>query len=157
MTNVNVEPEEFCRFWIDSASQNVYKKEAGGRSSMKTLTKHRELILDNLRKRRDHPTAKMVFDATKESIQKISFATVYNSLEYLVNAGYVKKLNIDSDSARFDGVLEPHSHLICSKCGKILDIPALKLAGDGDFESMDFHAEDVTINITGRCKGGCKD
>lgn len=122
---------------------------------MRTLTRHRELVLRNLQERRDHPTAKMVFDATKDSVEKISFATVYNSLEYLVNAGFIKKLNIDSESARYDAILEPHSHLICSQCGKILDIPSLKLAGDGQFERMNFLAEEVAINVIGRCKGDC--
>lgn len=118
---------------------------------MKTLTKHRELILKNLQERRDHPTAKMVFDGTKDSVKKISFATVYNSLEYLVGSGLVKKLNIDSESARYDAILEAHSHLICSDCGKILDIPALKLEGNGDFSEYNFQAQEVSINIVGKC------
>ncbi len=118
---------------------------------MKTLTKHRELILKNLQERRDHPTAKMLFDGTKDSVKKISFATVYNSLEYLVGSGLVKKLNIDSESARYDAILEAHSHLICSDCGKILDIPALKLEGNGDFSEYNFHAQEISINIVGKC------
>lgn len=122
---------------------------------MKTLTKHRELVLKNLQSRGDHPTAKMVFDATKDATGKISFATVYNSLEYLVNCGYIKKLNIDSESSRYDAVLEPHSHLICSDCGRIQDIPSLRLAGEDGIENMNFEIEDVTINIIGRCKSGC--
>jgi Fur family peroxide stress response transcriptional regulator len=119
---------------------------------MKTLTKHRDLILKNLQERTDHPTAKMVFDGAKSSVNKISFATVYNSLEYLVSAGLVKKLNIDSESARYDAMLDPHSHLICSECGKIIDIPALKLAGDGNFDDYHFQAKEITINVIGRCK-----
>lgn len=122
---------------------------------MKTLTKHRELILKNLRERRDHPTAKMVFESTKNLAKKISFATVYNSLEYLVKAGLVKKLNIDSESARYDAILEPHSHLICTECGKIMDIPALKLANEIGNNEYDFDVKDITINVMGRCKGGC--
>lgn len=122
---------------------------------MKTLTKHRELIFNNLLSRRDHPTAKMVFESTKDSVKRMSFATVYNSLEYLVQIGLVKKLNIDSESARFDAVLEPHSHLICSECGKIIDIPALKLAGEDGFDRLDFEVQDITINVIGKCKMGC--
>jgi Fur family transcriptional regulator, peroxide stress response regulator len=123
---------------------------------MKTLTKHRELVLKNLQDRRDHPTAKMVYDATKHSSGKISFATVYNSLEYLVKTGFIKKLNIDSESARFDAVLEPHSHLICTECGMIKDIPSLKLDGENGISKMDFEIQDVSINVIGRCKNNCK-
>ncbi|MCC5814512.1 MAG: transcriptional repressor [Leptospira sp.] len=123
---------------------------------MKTLTKHREMVLKNLQDRRDHPTAKMVYDTTKDSYGKISFATVYNSLEYLVKTGFIKKLNIDSESARYDAVLEPHSHLICSECGMIRDIPSLKLAGENGISKMDFEIQDVSINVIGRCKNSCK-
>ncbi len=123
---------------------------------MKTLTKHRELILKNLRERRDHPTAKMVFESTRGSVSKMSFATVYNSLEYLVRAGYVRKLNIDSESARYDAVMEPHSHLICTECGKIIDIPSLKVVGEDGIQAMNFQIEDVTVHVMGRCMGGCR-
>ncbi|WCL50473.1 Fur family transcriptional regulator [Leptospira sp. GIMC2001] len=119
---------------------------------MKTLTKHRELIYNDLQIRRDHPTAKMVFDTAKNNVSKISFATVYNSLEYLVNQGMLKKVNINSDSARYDAVLEPHSHLICQTCGSIKDIPAMQLADMSPIQSEDFQISDVIVNIIGYCK-----
>ena len=44
---------------------------------MKSLTKHRKVILENLKNRYDHPTAKMVYDSARELTEKLSFATVY--------------------------------------------------------------------------------
>ncbi|XDD45196.1 Fur family transcriptional regulator [Leptospira sp. WS39.C2] len=118
---------------------------------MKALTKHRELILQDLRDRHDHPTAKMVFESVRDKADKISFATVYNSLEYLVEHNLVNKLNIESESVRYDAFLEDHSHLICHSCGTVLDVPALQLSEKTDWMGMGFEADHIDIVVSGTC------
>lgn len=118
---------------------------------MKALTKHRELIFNDLKERKDHPTAKMVFESVRGKADKISFATVYNSLEYLVEHKMVNKLNIESDSVRYDAFLDDHSHLLCSDCGKILDVPPLKLSADTDWQGLGFQVKHVDIVVSGTC------
>ncbi|MCG6142228.1 Fur family transcriptional regulator [Leptospira mtsangambouensis] len=118
---------------------------------MKALTKHRELIFNDLKERKDHPTAKMVFESVRGKADKISFATVYNSLEYLVEHKMVNKLNIESDSVRYDAFLDDHSHLLCSDCGKILDVPPLKLSVDTDWQGLGFQVKHVDIVVSGTC------
>lgn len=122
---------------------------------MKKLTKHRKIILDDLAERRDHPTAKMVFDSVRLHNNKISFATVYNSLEYLVTEGLVKKLNIESESVRYDGVLESHIHLICKKCGTVFDFPNIDLSNTIDTSKIQFSTEEITVTVKGLCNN-CK-
>ncbi|MGJ4733973.1 Fur family transcriptional regulator [Leptospira levettii] len=122
---------------------------------MKALTKHRELILQDLKVRHDHPTAKMVFESVRDKADKISFATVYNSLEYLVGHKLVNKLNIESESVRYDAFLDDHSHLICHSCGTILDVPALKLDESTDWKAMGFVADHIDIVVSGTCSS-CK-
>ncbi|EMY69466.1 Fur family transcriptional regulator [Leptospira vanthielii] len=118
---------------------------------MKALTKHRELIFNDLRERKDHPTAKMVFESVRGKADKISFATVYNSLEYLVEHKMVNKLNIESDSVRYDAFLDDHSHLLCTECGKVLDVAPLKLSADTDWQGLGFQVKHVDIVVTGTC------
>lgn len=108
-----------------------------------------------MKNRKDHPTARMVFDTVKEETDRISFATVYNTLEYLVDHGYVKRLNIDSDSCRYDACLDNHAHLLCNECGCVIDVPPLNIAESIRFEDYDFFPEEVTISVTGTC-GYCK-
>ncbi|GBF49647.1 FUR family transcriptional regulator [Leptospira ryugenii] len=120
---------------------------------MKTLTKHRELIYQDLAQRFDHPTAKMVFESVRSKADRISFATVYNSLEYLVDRGMVNKLNIESDSVRYDACVSSHSHVICQKCGKIIDVPTLQLQENQvDFDSLGFSVQKVDTVVVGVCK-----
>jgi Fur family peroxide stress response transcriptional regulator len=120
---------------------------------MKNLTRHRKLILENLKNRLDHPTAKMVYDSVRETTEKFSFATVYNSLEYLVSQGFIKKLDIDSGSARYDGMLENHMHFICKKCGEVFDLPQPELSSCLSANQEFFYeTKDVSITIRGICK-----
>jgi Fur family peroxide stress response transcriptional regulator len=119
---------------------------------MKNLTRHRNIILENLQSRLDHPTAKMVYDSARQKTEKLSFATVYNSLEYLVSVGLVKKLDIDSQSARYDAMLNAHSHLVCKSCGEVFDLPAIDISDRLQDSGIQFSPEDVSITIRGICK-----
>lgn len=120
---------------------------------MKNLTRHRKVILENLQSRMDHPTAKMVYDSARHIADKLSFATVYNSLEYLVEQGFIKKLDIDSGSARYDAMLANHMHFICKSCGEVLDLPSSDLTGcipqDPRFT---FEESDISVTIRGICQ-----
>lgn len=119
---------------------------------MKKLTRHRKVILENMQSRSDHPTAKMVYDSVRDNVESLSFATVYNSLEYLFNNGYIKKLDLSSESAHYDAILEKHSHLICKSCGLVLDYPAIDISDKLYSLSQEFTPEDVAITIRGICK-----
>jgi Fur family peroxide stress response transcriptional regulator len=118
---------------------------------MKNLTRHRKIILENMKSRMDHPTAKMVYDSARNITDKLSFATVYNSLEYLVEAGLIKKLDIDSESARYDAMLDSHAHLICKSCGAVKDHPNEDLIQQMKISNFQFHSEDISITIRGNC------
>ena len=118
---------------------------------MKNLTRHRKIILENMKSRMDHPTAKMVYDSARILTDKLSFATVYNSLEYLVEAGLIKKLDIDSESARYDAMLHNHAHLICKSCGKVMDHASEEMTNTMKLENFYFHPDEVSITIRGTC------
>lgn len=123
---------------------------------MKNLTRHRKIILENLKCRMDHPTAKMVYDSARHFTDKLSFATVYNSLEYLVSEGLIKKLDIDAGSARYDAMLDNHMHFICKSCGEVFDLPQVDLSHcilpDDRFS---YESSEISVTIRGVCKS-CK-
>lgn len=86
------------------------------------LTPQRLAILEFLENTREHPSAEDIYNALKERYPSISFATVYNTLEVLIEKGLVKELGLDSSKKRFDPHLHHHHHFICKKCGKIVDV-----------------------------------
>jgi Fur family peroxide stress response transcriptional regulator len=120
---------------------------------MGDLTAHRQTVLEVVQMSKDHPTARMVFDRALKRAPKLSFATVYNSLKYLAEQGLVRQFNFGEDSARYDGTLARHDHLICRKCGRVEDFTRITPPRVGsDFAvPKGFKVEELSIQLTGTC------
>ncbi len=86
------------------------------------LTKQREVVLRVIRTAESHLTANEVFVHAKELLPSISFATVYNSLRYLKDAGHIAEIQFGNGASRFDRMTHRHDHAICTACGKLVDI-----------------------------------
>jgi Fur family peroxide stress response transcriptional regulator len=86
------------------------------------LTPQRIAILDYLEGNKSHPSAEQVYRHISKQFPSISYATVYNVLNVLVQLGFIKELSIDPDKKRFDPDTSQHHHLICVKCKKIIDV-----------------------------------
>jgi Fur family transcriptional regulator, peroxide stress response regulator len=86
------------------------------------LTKQREVVLRVIRDSYDHMTANDVFGAAKQLLPGISFATVYNSLRFLKEAGHIAEIQFGNGASRFDRMTTRHDHAICTECGKLADI-----------------------------------
>src|SRR4028118_395972 len=86
------------------------------------LTKQRAAILQVIREANEHLTANGVFENAKRILPGISFATVYNSLRYLKEAGHIGEISFGNGASRFDAMTARHDHAICTKCGKLVDM-----------------------------------
>ena len=84
-------------------------------------SKHRDRILELLRSTDSHPTADWVYEQLKKENPQLSLGTVYRNLTILAEMGLAKKIHFGSTYDRFEANTEPHYHLICELCGKILD------------------------------------
>jgi len=86
------------------------------------MTHQREVILDELGKCKNHPTADSLYERVKKRLPRISLATVYRNLEILSEAGMIKKLEISGRQKRFDWDLEQHDHIYCIQCHRVDNI-----------------------------------
>lgn len=99
------------------------------------MTRQRRVILEQVRRMHDHPTADEVYRAVRGRLPHVSLATVYRSLEALSQAGMLHTVRLAGDQMRFDGTMENHYHVRCVQCGKVEDVaaesfpPLEKLAG----------------------------
>lgn len=91
-------------------------KESGVR-----ITPQRYAVLEYLLTSMSHPTADEIYRALEDKFPNMSVATVYNNLRVLKNIGIVKELTYGDDSSRFDSNLTEHYHILCEKCGTIVD------------------------------------
>ena len=85
-------------------------------------SRQRESIKENLMNRYDHPTAETVYLDVKKDYPNISLGTVYRNLSLLAELGEIRKLTNYGGADRYDGHIYPHSHFICTECGKIMDL-----------------------------------
>jgi Fur family transcriptional regulator, peroxide stress response regulator len=118
---------------------------------MKTV--QRNSIHNYLKNSTSHPTAKDIYMAvSKKDKDIISLATVYNTLAMMKRRGLVRELAIPNfDQKRYDPVVTPHAHLICSDCGKIADVALPLHLGISDEHKQGFHIQDSEINFYGLC------
>lgn len=87
------------------------------------MTPQRHAILEYLVGSLSHPTADEIYKALEDKFPNMSVATVYNNLRVFKEIGLVKELTYGDTSSRFDYVTTDHYHVICEKCGKIVDFP----------------------------------
>ena len=117
------------------------------------LTRQREAILQVVRKREDHPTANEIFQDALQLLPTISYATVYNSLRFLKEAGLVHEIKFGDSASRYDRETGRHDHAICNDCGKLVDFDLpeaseiLRVAA----RKSKFKPESVHVTLRGLC------
>jgi Fur family transcriptional regulator, ferric uptake regulator len=124
-------------------------------------TRQRQVMLDELRKLKTHPTAAELYDLAKRKLPRLSLGTVYRNLELLSRAGTVLKLDMSGREARFDGNADPHMHVRCMVCGRVhdvFDVPMESFVGEyktlHGYEIVGFRME--FIGVCPECRGSTK-
>ena len=84
------------------------------------MTVNAKRILDIVNASTAHPTAEDIYRELIARGEKMSLATVYNSLSRLYEKGQVRKIPMDGAPDRYDKT-KRHDHLVCEKCGAISD------------------------------------
>jgi Fur family peroxide stress response transcriptional regulator len=95
----------------------------------KKHSRKREAILTLIRSSKTHPGAQWVYEQLKPRIPGLSLGTVYRNIGLFRNEGLVASLGVVNGEERFDGTVEPHPHAVCTRCGRVEDLPAGFLAG----------------------------
>lgn len=117
------------------------------------LTPQREAVLKVIRDRDDHPTANEIFQAARLRLPAISYATVYNSLRFLKEAGLVHEISFGDGASRYDRETDRHDHAICNDCGKLVDfdLPQAAELIQAAARKSKFKAESVHLTLRGQC------
>lgn len=83
----------------------------------------RVAILNYLHNHHTHPTADEIFRSLRETVPTLSLTTVYNTLRLFADKGVCLSLTINEKQVCYDVNTMPHGHFLCSRCGKVYDIP----------------------------------
>lgn len=122
-------------------------------------TAQRIAIYDFVKDNRSHPSVKEIYQHVSGRLSNISVTTVYNTMDLLKKRGHVMELpiTIHGEGRRFDSNISPHDHLICTSCGRVVDIEvdvdhALLL---NESQQRGFDVNKISINVFGICPA-CK-
>src|SRR5258708_5237836 len=118
------------------------------------VTPQRLAIIKVLLDSGDHPRADAIFAAVRLQHPHISLATVHRTLETLCAIGEARKVTMLHDSARYDGNITPHHHVVCIKCRRIRDIeiPELDRVLQGRSELGEFTVLGSSLEIQALCE-----
>ena len=96
------------------------------------ITPQRIAVIEEIIKDRGHRDSEAIYLAIKSSNIHVSRATVYRTLDILVQNQFVRKLNIGDGGALYESKIDSlhHDHLICDTCGKIVEFM------DSDIENL---------------------
>lgn len=74
-----------------------------------------------------HVTAESLFDAASQADEKVSLATVYNTLRAFCDAGLMREITVDGSKSYFDTNMTDHPHFYWEDSAKLTDAPAEQL------------------------------
>ena len=130
----------------------------GEQGGARALTRQREAVLGVIRESENHLTAGEIYEAARRRLPSISYATVYNSLKYLKEAGLVSEISFGNGASRYDRETERHDHALCTACGKLVDFD-LTVSSDlvrAAVRKTRFKPETIHLTLRGLCPD-CRD
>ena len=84
-------------------------------------TRQRGAILDVFLALTGHITSDELFQRVRAEHPNIGYTTVYRTMKLLCDAGLATEHHFDDGIARFEIAHEHHDHLVCTRCGKIIE------------------------------------
>jgi len=85
-------------------------------------SRKRQAIYELLLSTKEHPSAEWIYNNLKSDYPDLSLGTVYRNLKLLEKNGTVRSVAVVDGCERYDALMSPHSHFVCSKCGRVIDV-----------------------------------
>lgn len=119
------------------------------------LTQEREEIVQAFFRLDKHVEAEEFLLQMRESGSGVSRATIYRTLDLLVQAGLARKVRLGTDHYHFEHVLGrgQHEHMICLECERIIEWydPELEALIHENVEEHRFVARRYSLQVFGLC------
>src|ERR1043165_7016263 len=115
----------------------------------------RDLIVNVFLKQEGHLSADDLVDLIRKEDQRISRATVYRTLQWMVDAGIARKVDFGEGRFRFEqSYRQPrHFHLICKTCHRSFEFLSSDIEASVEevAAARGFSASQSVVQIYGTC------
>jgi len=119
------------------------------------VTQERLALLDEIFSTKEHLDADDLLARMKAKKRKVSRATVYRTLDLLVQCGLVRKSRLGSEHYFYEKVQpgKRHDHMVCTHCGKVLEFwdPEIDERQRQICQDHGFRPSFYSIQIQGLC------
>jgi len=121
------------------------------------FTKQRELVLKFLYENNGHFTPEDIYTLLKEQYPdvNIGIATVYRTLTLLETSQIASSISFGVQGKKYElGLKKHHDHLICTKCGTIIEFfdETIEKKQEEIAKKFNFKMNDHTMKIIGLCE-----
>lgn len=127
------------------------------RESDLRITPQRRSLIEQIVRMPAHFSAEDLLRVLREREVDVSRATLYRLLPTLEHLGVLREVLYGEEHSHYEVVQAPeecHGHLICKRCGQIIDFvcPAVEGAIVGVCQEHHFEHRAHTLEITGLCE-----
>ncbi|MGB5506536.1 MAG: transcriptional repressor [Sulfurovum sp.] len=121
------------------------------------FTKQRELVLKFLYENDGHFTPEDIYTLLKDQYPdvNIGIATVYRTLTLLETSHIASSISFGVQGKKYEiGLKKHHDHLICTKCGAIIEFfdETIEKRQEEIAKKFNFQMTDHTMKIIGLCE-----
>ncbi|MFC1658369.1 Fur family transcriptional regulator [Candidatus Omnitrophota bacterium] len=120
------------------------------------FTPERRVILEGVSALSGHFDIERLYAKLHHKAGKISLATIYRTLHHLVNSGLIREVMRCQDRPQYEKIFgcAHHDHLICVKCGKVIEFKddAIESLQKRVCKEFRFQPTEHRLGIRGYCR-----
>ncbi len=118
-------------------------------------TRQRMIVIEEVSRGGCLQSAEEILNCCRQREQSISMPTVYRTLEMLVDAGLMRRVNLGQGRAWFEPHAssgDHHHHMVCRQCGRREKITLCPLGiVEQEARSSGFQVDQLFFEVLGRC------